>query len=67
MKNPILDPIIEEGSNLSSEAQFLEYDEYIKQYDKKERTRKIHNCIFIFFIVLFLIIVGLIIYNFCFA
>jgi hypothetical protein len=67
MKNPIMEPIIEEGSNLSSEAQFIEYDEYIKLYDKKERTRKIHNWITIFFIVFFLIIVGLVIYKFCFA
>lgn len=62
-----MEPIIEEGSNLSSEAQFIEYDEYIKLYDKKERTRKIHNWITIFFIVFFLIIVGLVIYKFCFA
>jgi hypothetical protein len=67
MKNPIMEPIIEEGSNLSSEAQFIEYDEYIKLYDKKERTRKIHNWITIFFIVFFFIIVGLVIYKFCFA
>ena len=67
MKNPIMEPIIEEGSNLSSEAQFLEYDELIKQYNKKERLKKMNYCITIFFIVLFLIIVGLIIYNFCFA
>lgn len=62
-----MEPIIEEGSNLSSEAQFIEYDEYIKLYDKKERTRKIHNWITIFFIVFFFIIVGLVIYKFCFA
>ena len=67
MKNPIMEPIIEEGSNLSSEAQFLEYDEYIKQYDKKERSRKLHNWIFIFFISLLVLILGLIIYNFCFT
>jgi len=62
-----MEPIIEEGSNLSSEAQFLEYDELIKQYNKNERLKKMNYCITIFFIVLFLIIVGLIIYNFCFA
>ena len=32
-----MSPIMEEDSNQSSEAEFLEYDEVIKQYDKKER------------------------------
>ena len=67
MKNSIMEPIMEVNSNLSSDADLLEYDEYIKQYDKKERTRKIHNWIFIFFISLLVLIIGLIIYNFCFT
>tara|TARA_B100001093_G_scaffold147265_1_gene140003 strand:- start:6753 stop:6941 length:189 start_codon:yes stop_codon:yes gene_type:complete len=62
-----MSPIMEEDSNQSSEAEFLEYDEVIKQYDKKERSKKIHIFITIFFIVLFLLIVGLIIYDFFFT
>lgn len=62
-----MSPIIEEDSNLSSEADFLEYDEFIKQYDKKERSKKIHIFIIIFFIALFLLIVGVIVYNYCFT
>jgi len=67
MKNPIMEPIIEENSNLSSEAQFLDYDEVIKQYDKNNKLKKINRFLIIFFIVIFLIIGALIIYNFCFT
>ena len=67
MKNPIISPIIEENSNLSSEAQFLDYDEVIKQYDKNNKFKKINKFLIIFFIVIFLIIGALIIYNFCFT
>ena len=67
MKNPIMEPIIEEGSNLSSEAQFLDYDEVIKQYDKNNKLKKMNRFLIIFFIVIFLIIGALIIYNFCFT
>tara|TARA_B100000927_G_C16430854_1_gene455488 strand:- start:874 stop:1077 length:204 start_codon:yes stop_codon:yes gene_type:complete len=67
MKNPIMEPIIEENSNLSSEAQFLDYDEVIKQYDKNNKLKKMNRFLIIFFIVLFLIIGALVIYNFCFT
>ena len=67
MKNPIMEPIIEENSNLSSEAQFLDYDEVIKQYDKNHKLKKMNRFLIIFFIVIFLIIGALIIYNFCFT
>jgi ABC-type antimicrobial peptide transport system permease subunit len=67
MKNPIMEPIIEENSNLSSEAQFLDYDEVIKQYDKNNKLKKMNRFLIIFFIVIFLIIGALIIYNFCFT
>lgn len=67
MKNPIMESIIEENSNLSSEAQFLDYDEVIKQYDKNNKLKKINRFLIIFFIVIFLIIGALIIYNFCFT
>ena len=40
MKNPIMESIIEENSNISSEAQFLDYDEVIKQYDKNNKLKK---------------------------
>ena len=62
-----MEPIIEENSNLSSEAQFLDYDEVIKQYDKNNKLKKINRFLIIFFIVIFLIIGALIIYNFCFT
>ena len=67
MKNPIMEPIIEENSNLSSEAQFLDYDEVIKQYDKNNKLKKMNRFLIIFFIILFLIIGALVIYNFCFT
>ena len=59
-----MEPIIEENSNLSSEAQFLDYDEVIKQYDKNNKLKKMNRFLIIFFIVIFLIIGALIIYNF---
>jgi len=62
-----MEPIIEENSNLSSEAQFLDYDEVIKQYDKNNKLKKMNRFLIIFFIVLFLIIGALVIYNFCFT
>lgn len=62
-----MEPIIEENSNLSSEAQFLDYDEVIKQYDKNNKLKKMNRFLIIFFIVIFLIIGALIIYNFCFT
>ena len=67
MKNPIMESIIEENSNISSEAQFLDYDEVIKQYDKNNKLKKMNRFLIIFFIVIFLIIGALIIYNFCFT
>jgi len=67
MKNPIMPSIKEEVSIHSSEAVFLEYDDFIEQYSKKERSRQMHNWIFIFFISLLILILGLIIYNFCFS
>tara|TARA_A100001015_G_scaffold299774_1_gene384300 strand:- start:521 stop:724 length:204 start_codon:yes stop_codon:yes gene_type:complete len=66
MKNPIMSPIMEEDSNQSLESEFLEHNEVIRQYDKKERSKKIHICITTFFIVLFLLIVALIVYYYCF-
>ena len=62
-----MEPIIEENSNLSSEAQFLDYDEVIKQYDKNNKLKKMNRFLIIFFIILFLIIGALVIYNFCFT